>query len=764
MKSRPVTPVLLSVVTLLAGAVTVLGGWLPAGAATAMQSPAARHPAQVVLPALVSQRPVNYTPDVSGGGTCGSACGDPTVWATTVVNGEVVAAGEFGTVCSPAPGATYAPCPATVDAHFVFAFNPVTGAIDPGFTPVITSGPVYALAAGPGDSVYLGGAFTSVNATASDGVAQLYVTPGQPTDGQLVPGFDGQITDGQVTTLTYDGANALYAGGDFNKADGANHIGLTRLNATTGAADGTFKFTFADPVKGQSLSAKSLAVSPDGDTLVIAGTFRRIDGHSVSRLALIDTGGGLGQTATLENWSAPGLASRCSHQTSYVNDVTFSPDGSYFVIADTGSKTAGGEAFCDAAARFDIGTSGNEVQPAWVNYTGGNTLHAVAIAGNVVYLGGHNRWANNECGLDDACEANTVLVNGLTALDASTGMVLPFWHPQSNRGIGWPSVSVLPAGLQPGFDGGLLIGGDASSVAGSTHEGLAFLPETTTTAPAPGGAIQSGMFSDGRIGSQESGGPGSGIAAECIDDSGDSSTSGNPVELITCDNANEQSWTLAPDQAIEVNGLCLDTSGEGQASGTALVVSTCNGGAAQQWEQQPGDTVLNVGSGLCLDDPGDVTTSGTALDIAACDGAAGQVWPLPVAQAPPPPPAIGPLWSAQNQADSDVPCAEKDGTEIEIQACDGQATANWTLESNGTLRDGGDCLDTQGEATTAATPVVVATCNHSATQDWTAKANQTLVQQGSGLCLHAPATANGTQLEISACTTSAKEQWHMPSY
>jgi hypothetical protein len=757
MRSRSVAPFLVS-------AATLLGGWLSAGAAVTAPATAARHPAQVVLPALVSQRPVNYTPDVLGGGLCGSACGDPTVWATTAVNGEVVAAGEFGTVCSPAPGATYAPCPSTVAADFVFAFNPVTGAIDPDFAPVITSGPVNALAAGPDDSVYLGGAFTSVNATTSDGVAQLYVTPGQSTDGQLVPGFDGQITDGQVTTLAYDGANALYAGGDFNKADGTNYIGLTRLNATTGAADGTFKFTFADPVKGQSLSVKSLAVSPDGDTLVIAGTFRKIDGHSVSRLALIDTGGGLGQTATLEDWSAPGLANRCLHQTSYVNDVTFSPDGSYFVIADTGSKTAGGEAFCDAAARFDIGTSGNEVQPAWVNYTGGNTLHAVAIAGNVVYLGGHNRWANNECGLDDACEANTVLVNGLTALDASTGMVLPFWHPQSNRGIGWPSVTVLPAGLQPGFDGGLLIGGDASSVAGSTHDGLAFLPETTTTAPAPGGAIQSGMFSDGRIGSQESGGPGSGIAAECIDDSGDSSTSGNPVELITCDNANEQNWAIGPDQAVEVNGLCLDTTGEGETSGTALVVSTCDGSATQQWEQESGNTVLNVGSGLCLDDPGSATTSGTQLDIATCDGAAGQVWPLPVAQAPPAPPAIGPLWNTQNQADSDVPCAQKVGTSVEIQACKGQASANWTLESNGALHNGGDCLDTQGAGVSAGTVVVLATCNGGATQHWTPEANKTLVQQGSGLCLYDPAAANGTRLEISACTTAAAEQWWVPTY
>jgi hypothetical protein len=756
---------------------TLLGGGLSAGAATAAATGGAPNvpapapvtqsisPHEVPLPAPVSQTPVAYTPDVFGNGVCGSSCSDPTVYATAVVNGEAIVAGEFGTVCSPVAGATYAPCPSTVPADFIFAFNLQTGALDPNFVPVLNKGPVYALAAGPNDTVYLGGAFTSINGTTTDDVAQLSVTPGQSTDGQLVSGFNGQFTPGYVSTLAYDGSNALYVGGDFTKTDTKAYTRLARLNATTGAVDTTFKFTFADPVSGQSLDVKSLALTPDGQTLAIAGTFQEIDSQSVARVALISTGGGLADTPALENWSSPWLATTCSHQTNYVNDVDFSPDGSFFVIADTGFKTTGGPAVCDAAARFETNGSGNDVLPTWVNYTGGDTLHSVAITENVVYIGGHNRWANNFCGNNRPCEANTVLEDGLSALDDNTGMALPYWHPQTNRGRGVDTITPFAAGAFPGSDGGLLIGSDISSIGDATHNSLAMFPENATAVPTPGGPIQSGMFSDGRVGGTEESGPTSGIAAECIDDSGNSTTSGNPVDLTTCSNDNEQNWTVDPDQTIEVNGLCLDTSGEAVTSGTQLVASTCDGSATQQWEQQPGNTVVNVGSGLCLDDPGDSTTSGTQLDIATCDGDVGQVWPLPVAQAPPSPPVTGPMYNYVTQADTDVPCAQKSGNNVKIEECVGQPTANWTVESNGTIEDTGLCLDTQAEGITAGTLVVTAKCNGGATQQWTWEPNLTLVQQGSGLCLFPPAQSNGTQLQIQACSnTNLAYVWRLPTY
>ena len=55
----------------------------------------------------------------------------------------------------------------------------------------------------------------------------------------------------------------------------------------------------------------------------------------------------------------------------YIRDVAFSPDGSYFVITATGG---GNGTLCDTAARFETNASGTDVQPTWVDYTGGDTV------------------------------------------------------------------------------------------------------------------------------------------------------------------------------------------------------------------------------------------------------------------------------------------------------------------------------------------------------------------------------------------------------
>jgi hypothetical protein len=174
------------VIALIVGAVTLLGGSLSAATASAATKPAARvatiHPkGNVQLPGPVSQTPLTYTPNVSPGTSCGSLCKTSTIHSTVVVNGEIVVAGVFGNVCTPAP-ASYAQCPDTVPTSYIFAYNPATGAIDPNFNPQFND-PVYSLAAGPNDTVYVGGAFTSDGGTATNHLAEVYVNPGQSNDG-----------------------------------------------------------------------------------------------------------------------------------------------------------------------------------------------------------------------------------------------------------------------------------------------------------------------------------------------------------------------------------------------------------------------------------------------------------------------------------------------------------------------------------------------------------------------------------------------------
>jgi hypothetical protein len=754
MRSRLIT-------LLVACGTAIAGSSAPALAGSAPAGPAPS-PAAIQLPGVVSPVPVSWTPNVYAGGVKKS-----TIYSMVIVNGEVVVAGAFAQACTPAP-VGYAVCPTIVPADNIFAFDLQTGAIDPNFTPVVDQGPIDALAAGPNNTVYVGGKFTTMNGVSQQGVAQLYVTPGQSTDGQLVPGFAGQA-GGTVSNLAVSG-NALYVGGTFSTVDGVNQRAIARLDATTGTLDNSFHITLGSPTQGSTLQIQAMSLTLDGSTLAIGGSFQTVNGQSIPRLALISTGGALGATATLDNWSAPILTNNCTKQHNYVNAIDFSPDGSFFVVVNTGYKTTGGPAICDSAARFETAATGTGIQPTWVDYTGGDTLHSVAVTGSVVYVGGHHRWANNECGNNRDCEANSILVMGVDALDANTGLALPWWHPMTARGDGVESLVPFPAGTYPGSDGGLLLGTDVSIIGGATHSKLAMFPLASTASPTPGGPILSGMFSDGRVGGSE--GSSTGVPAMCVDDAGNSSVSGTPVQLSTCLNNAEQNWLIAPDQTIQINGLCLDASGGGTSSGTPVVVNTCSGAASQNWQQGTGNTVINAASGLCLDDPGASTTSGTQLDIATCDGSIQQVWPLPVAQAPPPPPPVGAVSAkALVQSNTQPPCLDdmnnkaKPGAIVDINTCLGKPAQNWTIQLDGTFQIHGLCLDTQGEGTASGTPTVLNTCDGSANQQWLPQSGYELVNQASQLCLTMPGgnTANGTQLQISPCIGGGSEMWRLPT-
>lgn len=762
------------VMALTVGVITVLGFGLPvAGASAAMTHSGAQAgtkaaQAAAELPDLVSPTPVSYTPNISGHGSCGSLCKNSTVYSTTVMNGEVVVAGEFNQACSPVPG--FAQCPNETPADYLLAFNANTGAIDPNFTPTLTGGPVYSLAAGAGNTVYAGGAFTAVNGTATGGMAALTVDPGQSDDGHLMTGFSAQVT-GKVTTLAVNG-NALYAGGSFSKVDGKNDKGIARLNAGTGAVDPDFHFTLGDPITGDALQLNTLAVTPDGSTLAIGGTFLQVNSASHPRIALISTGGGVGHMATLNTWTAPILANNCSSEHNYVNAIDFSSDGSFFAISTTGYKAGSQPGICDAVARFPTSATGTTVQPTWINYTGGDSYHSVAVIGNIVYAGGHNRWVNNECGNNGVCEANAVLVNGLAALDPNTGLALPWWHPQTLRKTGVQTLVPFTSTQDPGSAGGLIVGTDATTIGGAPHGELAIFPETTTAAQAPGGPIPSGMFSQGRIGGQDE--SNTGTAEMCVDDPGNSSAPGTAVDFATCTNANGQNWLIEPGGTIQINGLCLDTKGGATTSGTQVALASCDGASTQQWAQGTGNILTNAGAtGLCLDDPGAKLANGTVLVVDTCNGASSQVWPLPVAQAPPLPPPVGSVYPDEIQAGTNVPCATsasktpKAGVaKVELASCLGYATQNWTMQANGEIQVLGLCLDTVGESTIAGTLVDLNTCTGAPTQIWTPQANRELTNGGAvGICLDDPAsnTANGTVLDIAPCSGGNNQQWRLPA-
>ncbi len=739
--------------------------------------------AAVPLPQLVSQSPVGWTPNVfAGSSPCNSQWFGAapslkclsTVYSEAIVGGEVVVAGAFTQACVPGTSATpHCAAGTLVTRDDIFAYALGTGTIDPNFHPVLDKGPVFSVIAGPpgSNTVYIGGQFTSVNGAKQRGIAQLTVTPAAArTDGKVVSAFAGQLSFGGQLSNYADqlalSGSALYVGGQFLSADSTAATGIVRLKATTGAIDPSFKITLSNPEDSAALKVEAMALSPDGKHLAIAGTFLTVNGQSRPRLAIIDTGGGLGATAALANFTAPILANNCSAEHDYVRGIDFSPDGSFFVIATTGFRSSplGAPNICDAAARFNLDSNGtatggtDNVSPAWINYTGGDSLYAVAITGGTVYLGGHYRWVNNQCGVNSVCEPDAVLENGVAALDSRNGMDLPWWHPQTGRAHGVLFLATFPAGLYAGSLGGLLLGTSATTVAGRYHGENALFPLASSAATTPGGPIPSGLFNT-------DGGSNQGHQL-CVNLGG--SASGSPVQIATCLFQASQNWAVPAAGStgqISTGGLCLDTSGAN------VVANTCISAASQQWAQAAGGTLVNQATGLCLTDPNSSLVSPTPLQVAACSSpaVADQVWPLPSEQAPPPPPPVGPVSSDLKATDTQVLCLDDaggvttTGNKIDIFRCNGTPAQNWTAESDGTVRlHGTNCLDTSG------TNVVLNPCNGSLSQVWQSSGPNDfwLVNKASGLCLADPGTSrtDGTQLVVATCIHAAtNEVWRMPA-
>ncbi len=197
------------------------------------------------------------------------------------------------------------------------------------------------------------------------------------------------------------------------------------------------------------MGVENFDVSPDGSRLIVIGNFRQADGlvRDQAMMVLLEP-----TRAVVDlNWKTTSFESVCNSKSfdSWVRDVQFSPDGSYFVVVTTGGPNTG--TLCDSASRWDTAATGQTITPRWVAYTGGDTLFSVAVTGSAVYVGGHQRWMNNTNG-PGLAPAGAVPRPGIAALDPRTGIPLS-WNPGRNpRGVGAEALLATSTGLYVGMD------------------------------------------------------------------------------------------------------------------------------------------------------------------------------------------------------------------------------------------------------------------------------------------------------------------------
>ena len=336
--------------------------------------------ASIAQPTVVSQVPSATTPHAIDDGVVANAA----VHTFTQVGDVMYAGGQFHSVQEPRRTTTMV-------RDNLFSFDVVTGQ-PTGWAPLVNGVVWRTLYIEP--YLYVGGSFTN-----ADGVQERLVrynlASGTP---QIDTTWDPQGVTKPVSDLEYVGGRLLVAG-TFNKR-------LVALDPVTGLDTGYITLPITGSVKVNAagpVEVYRIAVSPDGSKLVGIGNFTTVGTASRARAFMLD----LGPTAaTVAPWYYQPLVNNCAASSlrAQLRDVDFSPDGSYFVIAATGylPVTGGvGRDICDAAARFETSIP-NPTRPTWINYTGGDTLHSVAVTGAAVYVGGHQRWLDNPFGRDSA--------------------------------------------------------------------------------------------------------------------------------------------------------------------------------------------------------------------------------------------------------------------------------------------------------------------------------------------------------------------------
>jgi len=411
--------------------------------------------------------------------------GDSYARASTEIGHVVYVGGTFSKVFEPVSGTTYA-------RHDTYAYDEGTKRVT-SFAPNF-NGQVWGLAHSPdGRYLYAAGDFSAVNGVARKGLARLDLSTGALTS------FDAHL-NGQARTVQYVNGH-LIVGGSFSAVGGVGRVGLASLDPTTGALQASYLNAGLAGTVSSTAGPTAVfhsAVNPAGTQVAVAGNFTSAAGATHWRVILLDLGS---TSARVSAWNAPILQQPCNSTgiPNYVTGFSYSADGTWFAMSATGARNATNsfplsQTVCDAVSRWSATAAGN-VAPTWVNYTGCDSLYAVLVQPDAVYVGGHNRWLDNP----NACnQAGTGAVSrpGIGAVDPATGRALS-WNPTRSRGRGADFLELTSLGLTvlsdcaaPG------ISGDPSS--GSNYLAKTFHPCVGVLAtPTP----PTEMLSVGRAGS-----------------------------------------------------------------------------------------------------------------------------------------------------------------------------------------------------------------------------------------------------------------------
>jgi len=198
-------------------------------------------------------------------------------------------------------------------------------------------------------------------------------------------------------------------------------------------------------------------------------------------------------------------------------------------------------------------------------YGTGNGPWIMADMENGLYSGGNAGYNANDP--TTSYRFTTAMVEG----NSSNQFALLGGNAQSGS-LSTDYSGTRPSGYYPMKKQGAIIlgiGGDNSNGAdGTFYEGAmtSGYPSASTEAAVQANIVAAGYSTSGSGGGGGTGATGpitSGVnSSACVDLANASATDGNKIQLYTCDNVPAaQSWTLASDGSIQIDGGCMDITG-----------------------------------------------------------------------------------------------------------------------------------------------------------------------------------------------------------
>jgi hypothetical protein len=379
------------------------------------------------------------------------------VFATAQYGNVLFIGGKFTSVRSTPPGTAGT----VLQVNNLAAIDKTTGAAIASFHPAVTEDDftpgakslVQSLAL-VGDTLYLGGQFTTVDGVSHDNIAAIDINPGTLT-GTVDPSFNATVSGGNpANTFVYSvlpGPTGLYIGGAFSKVDGVTRSKTAELN-WDGSLIKTFKTT------GVNGAIRDMQLALDGNTIFVAGGFGMFDGAAHWSIVRISAA-----TGALDAWQIP------------VGDVQIGGSGAphfgmicWSLVVTTTRLFAGcGETpNYDAAFRLDNGNSGNRT---WQFGTSGND-QAIALSadGQSLIFGGHfgTYLTMRVCGTKYLKNLGILHnIYGTTTPTLDCNFLPQFWGPDPFGGV-W-EIQVTPTQI---WAGGMFTMVNCDSVPAAPHQ------------------------------------------------------------------------------------------------------------------------------------------------------------------------------------------------------------------------------------------------------------------------------------------------------